>query len=462
MVLVKKILFFLSLLLFASFAFSFSGSGGNFEFDQGVLSDRSESTVSAGVYSGDVVLNESRTGTWGNSGYLLKMGVYFDQNRPTVSISAPTSGSTKTSSTVTLTYTGSSLGNPIKKYMIQLDSNGWIDNDINLTRTFTGVSNGTHTFAVVAIDIYDVNATDPATVTFTVNTTTSSSDSSTTSSTTSGAETGGNPGGKKETSKLTAAQADNPTEVVKKVEYGTVNETSNGIEFSRNVSFQTIKTDGSSSKANLWRFDVSVKNNTSKDLKNAIIREKIPKEVAKHVSEITFREEPSAIINPDPEVEWFVEYLNAGEEKQFMYFVGELKDRKGAGDLNVFFAQIEPATITAEEKKEAPICRDVDCDDDNICTIDTCNDSAKCTHTPRDGLRCAQGMVCKAGLCTVEKQQELAGESAAPQKQPEAKSDNGIWAAIAGLTTLISVPVIIVVLIIAFLLYKSSNKKGLR
>ncbi|MEZ4266973.1 MAG: hypothetical protein R3F39_11385 [Myxococcota bacterium] len=63
------------------------------------------------------------------------------------------------------------------------------------------------------------------------------------------------------------------------------------------------------------------------------------------------------------------------------------------------------------------VCRgvpNVDCDDDNPCTIDTCAAGGGCVHTPDVGLECSDGL-----LCTVGDACDASGECVGAEKCPK-------------------------------------------
>jgi hypothetical protein len=82
---------------------------------------------------------------------------YYDSTAPSVSISSPADASTSTSSTVTLTYTGSDSGSGIRGYYVKVDS-GAETYTTSTSHSFTGQSNGSHTYYVKAIDKVDLNS----------------------------------------------------------------------------------------------------------------------------------------------------------------------------------------------------------------------------------------------------------------------------------------------------------------
>ncbi|UJG44426.1 MAG: caspase family protein [Candidatus Heimdallarchaeum endolithica] len=92
-----------------------------------------------------------------------------DTAAPTVTITAPTDGSTVNSADVTVTWTGSdNVG--IDHYEVRIDSGSWTNVGTATSHTFTGLSDGSHTVDVNAYDAAGNVGSDS--VTFTVDTTT--------------------------------------------------------------------------------------------------------------------------------------------------------------------------------------------------------------------------------------------------------------------------------------------------
>ncbi|MFH1225298.1 MAG: hypothetical protein V1676_05865 [Candidatus Diapherotrites archaeon] len=90
-----------------------------------------------------------------------------DLTAPTVSISSPSGGSSTAANSMNIVYSGSDANSAIKKYYVQMDSLGWVDNGMNITRKFFGLAPGSHTAYVIAVDTADNNSAQ-ASVTFTL------------------------------------------------------------------------------------------------------------------------------------------------------------------------------------------------------------------------------------------------------------------------------------------------------
>lgn len=91
-----------------------------------------------------------------------------DNVPPILSISSPTSGSEVKSSTVTATWIGLDAGSGIDHYEVKLDGGSWINVMTDTSYNFTGVSDGSHTVHVKAVD--GLGNSKEAIVNFTVST----------------------------------------------------------------------------------------------------------------------------------------------------------------------------------------------------------------------------------------------------------------------------------------------------
>ena len=112
----------------------------------------SEGNWGAEYFSIDVADNNE---SFSETEYML-----VDKTAPTVSISSPSDGSSHTSTTVTLQYTGSDALSGIAKYWVRVDSGTWTDNSTNVSYAFTSQANGSHVYHVIATDAADNNSSD--------------------------------------------------------------------------------------------------------------------------------------------------------------------------------------------------------------------------------------------------------------------------------------------------------------
>ncbi|MBI4210039.1 MAG: hypothetical protein HY544_00840 [Candidatus Diapherotrites archaeon] len=403
------IFFFLALL--APISLAFDANAGPIDLNFGTLGIVSEGNVASGTtISGDVLVTSNPTGTFQTTdgGIKFKSGTYFDNSLPVVTITNPTSAAAKLAQ-FAMTYSAVAPGNPVKKFWIQVDSTGWVDNGLNTSYSITGLSIGAHTVYLVASDAYDVNSTTASTsfnVVSSLSTGTAVGDTTTTTTTTpttevaTGAPTG-SPPTTADTAKptLTIKDIENPANVVEKKVFETVEATvAGGIAIAREAEQITVKT-ATGGTTPVYSFTAKAKNSSDQTYKDVKVREIIPKAVASDVSQITFKDYPQKIIKADPEVEWLVEELKPGQEAKFQYYVTSLADKSIAANFDTFVKNQSVPTVNAQVKETAAMCLGVDCDDSNICTEDSCIEG-QCYHAPReDGLNCGEGMSCKAGQC---------------------------------------------------------------
>lgn len=416
------VVFTMAILLALPMASGAQGTGGTYDINFTTFYDAVDQNSDTNTLSVDITLGDTPTGVWAGGSINLRAGVYFDQNKPTVSISAPTDGSSTTSTSATLTYSGSSIGNPITNYWVQVDSAGWIDKDLNTSHDFTGLSVASHTFYVVATDSQDFNST-AASVSITITapaaaaSTSSGGGTSSSSGGDSGGGGGGGGGGKKKLDTL-----DNALNLINKVVYPTeAKELENKIVVDRDVIWRLVKA-GAGTTASYFTFVVGVRNNTGQDQHNVEIIEEIPKEVANHVKRINFEPEPTEILEADPKVKWVIDDLPAGADVNIHYTVNGLSTKSIFDDFQNFLGNMKPpqAGIAKKPGGEEPACRSIDCDDSNVCTRDTCSGGV-CGHQPRNGVSCGQNKVCKQGVCT---ERETTGAFVLPEiklKLPDLK-----------------------------------------
>ncbi len=143
------------------------------------LFDPNEDLVGESTNVGDVEESISYTAETSGDHFIL---VYFvsptssytlnvtieDNIPPTISITSPANGSQVKSSSVQVTWTGSDADTGIDHYEVKLDDGSWLDVGTDTSHTFTGVSDGSHTVRVKAVDGADNSKI--ALVDFTVNT----------------------------------------------------------------------------------------------------------------------------------------------------------------------------------------------------------------------------------------------------------------------------------------------------
>jgi hypothetical protein len=88
-----------------------------------------------------------------------------DTTKPTIDIESPASGSTATSSSFTVTWTGNDATSGIDHYEIKLDNDDYVPVGLETDYTFEKVSDGSHTIAVKGVD----KAGNSEVMTFTLN-----------------------------------------------------------------------------------------------------------------------------------------------------------------------------------------------------------------------------------------------------------------------------------------------------
>jgi len=72
---------------------------------------------------------------------------------------------------------------------------------------------------------------------------------------------------------------------------------------------------------------------------------------------------------------------------------------------------IEPPVEPPIEPPNPVTCNQLNCDDGNICTNDSC-ENARCLNIPKpDGESCGTGLVCKTGQCVKQELVEIPGET---------------------------------------------------
>ena len=79
-----------------------------------------------------------------------------------------------------------------------------------------------------------------------------------------------------------------------------------------------------------------------------------------------------------------------------------------------------PSDVPLDVVGEAECMMDIDCDDDNTCTTDTCNPSGACVHaSTRENMQCDGGdpcrnALCRGGVCTLMGNRCGSGEMCSP------------------------------------------------
>jgi len=168
-----------------------------------------------------------------------------------------------------------------------------------------------------------------------------------------------------------------------------------GIVTQRFLIWRLVKA-GQGATASYFSFFINVKNPTGTGIGEVTLNETIPPEVASHVKRVSFTPDPDSIISPAPPiVEWKLEDFNSGADVNLNYIVNGLSDKSVFDRIGEFFKSMSDPAVTCSQRPEKFACSELDCDDGNICTKDSCS-GPECKHTPRPGLSCGPNMVCNA------------------------------------------------------------------
>ena len=99
----------------------------------------------------------------------LLTGIKLDTGPPSISITSPSNGTQIGSSTVTVNWKATNPSSGIASYQIRLDNGSFTNVGTNTSKTFNGLSDGSRTINIRAVDNYGDQAT--TSLTFVVNTT---------------------------------------------------------------------------------------------------------------------------------------------------------------------------------------------------------------------------------------------------------------------------------------------------
>jgi hypothetical protein len=94
---------------------------------------------------------KARDNAW-NIGTESSFEFHIDTTPPSVTISSPAEGETTQSSSITVVWSGSDAGSGVDWYEVRLDSGSWIYKATSSSHTFTGLSEGSHTVYIRAVD----------------------------------------------------------------------------------------------------------------------------------------------------------------------------------------------------------------------------------------------------------------------------------------------------------------------
>ncbi len=168
--------------------------------------------------------------------------------------------------------------------------------------------------------------------------------------------------------------------------------------------FEVIREEDESGERFTTIVELVVKNNSGREMRNVKVIEEIPKEALESarniISSAQFR-----VIKDDPIAEFTIESIRAGEAKSIKYSIDAALT---SDNINSFLAAPIIADFSEGEKVS---CSDLNCDDRNACTNDSCENST-CLNIPKsEGASCGSGLVCKQGACVTLQVQELTGTS---------------------------------------------------
>jgi hypothetical protein len=437
-----KIAMLLAIYLFLLTAcFAFEASGNTYDLNLGDEGDLAGNASNASVDMNFILSGEAYA-IGQSQDYNVELGVYFP-TAPSITITSPTSGSTSSSSTATLTYSGIDEDNDIIRYFVKADNSAWIDNGTNISYSFTNLSTGSHTLKVIAVDSFYLVSSEAST-SITI------SSSSPSQNTNPGAGTANPINASAEESTPTSTK---PTIIIVTDEASSsalelLDESffndlqimlSNEVQTSRGISWVG---GNSSSNASNFSFVVTVKNVSEKTITDVHVVEYIPKEIAENISQITFQDKIFKVIKADPIVEWVVPELSPGKAAALHYSVNKLNTNTEITDLNSLFKQT-PAPAALEKKTEAgnDSCSEVACNSNDPCKKGICS-SGKCLYIQQTNAlpECSSGCITPLGCPKIDK----GGEIMAPL--------NFTW-------VITPFAVLLILFIIEFQLHRKERKK---
>lgn len=383
---------------------------------------------------GNWAIDFNATDTAGNASDTNTFYVLIDQTLPTVTITSPVNGSSQTSTTVTLEYTGSDSNSGIAKFYVKVDDANWIDNGTNTSYQFTAQSTGGRTYTVKATDNADNNSLDanaaitislpqqqnnaggsyiycsyypnsdacdmnevcPGTL-YNANDTPRCCSTACTLITDVDSETGS-----LEEPALLVTQSysgnDSPTGLIQLPFVQALllsgSQIASCIENVRQVHANPIK--GADDQITNYAIlvDLKLTNSCGGQVMYSIrVVEEIPKELLLDATDIQ-NQASFEIVKADPIISFFVGDVKPGESKTIQYRFNLAKAtllaQQELGQWN--------APLLLFEVKNAFSCSDVVCDDLNPCTTNSCA-NAQCVFTKKqDGSICPNG-TCRDGTC---------------------------------------------------------------
>jgi hypothetical protein len=121
---------------------------GDVWIDTGTVTNRLYPNVMDGAHNATVRVHDK-------AGNMQEASVEFgvDSTNPVVVIESPDDGSTETSSTLRVTWSGSDDASGIDHYEVKIDDRDFKDVGMETSRRFNGVGDGSHTVVVRAVDV---------------------------------------------------------------------------------------------------------------------------------------------------------------------------------------------------------------------------------------------------------------------------------------------------------------------
>jgi hypothetical protein len=367
----------------------------------------------------------------------------IDNAPPTISISSPTNGSTSSSSTVTLEYSGVDANSGIARYWVAVDSsdsNAFINNGLNTSYSFTSQSNGVHVYHVKATDNADNNSSD-ANVTVTV------SVSNESGSTGSGypacsyysgsnvcaieetcpgiwlnaynttrccsvacaviASDSSGPNGSGQNGELVGFSVEKPVGVMnpssRVFELDSFQELlnhnkvtgPNEIKAVRSMSVQELAGANESVKGYNVSISLSITNPTNQIQRKVQVVEEIPKSLLSSAS-LVQSEAHFVVLQEDPVLLFdLLGDLDQNQTKTIHY-----EYSLGNGQLAPSKSQLDSflSVVLLQDSLPLDSCATKKCDDDNPCTVDYCRNGNCVFAFAVNGTECQNGF-CEKGIC---------------------------------------------------------------
>ncbi len=144
---------------------------------------------------------------------------------------------------------------------------------------------------------------------------------------------------------------------------------------------------------------LSFSNNGNTELKNVKVIEQIPKDLALNSSQI-IADFPFIVLKEDPIIQFEIFSIEPNSTATVSYLIS--KPTKILDDTIQLFSAPVILSLKKVEFNEPTIdCTlDINCNDNNTCTRDSCLNNKCVFSSSEDGLVCGFGKECKRGICT--------------------------------------------------------------